>query len=148
MTLVLPNHYDHDWHWILHQRLAQGSAPPEHHKRGPFDVIVLCAQDIQPRLPQYPVVIHAGFRDTKRPSSSEIRTAQAAAIETFKRVSAGQRVLITCHAGWNRSGLVTGLTLRHLGMSAKNAIRLIRDMRGPDALHNMVFVRIIEDYEP
>ena len=58
-----------------------------------------------------------------------------------ERVSAGQGpVLVACHMGHNRSGLITALALRHLGMDAREAVRAVRAARGPDALSNPSFV--------
>ena len=52
----------------------------------------------------------------------------------------GDRVLVRCQAGLNRSGLVTALVLIKSGFSAQSAIDLIRENRGADALFNHNFV--------
>ena len=57
----------------------------------------------------------------------------------YNRWKAGDRVLIRCQAGLNRSGLVTALILIKDGLSAEAAINLIRENRGPDALFNSNF---------
>ena len=51
----------------------------------------------------------------------------------------GDRVLIRCQAGLNRSGLVTALVLIKDGYSPDQAIDLIRAQRGEDALCNYHF---------
>ena len=51
----------------------------------------------------------------------------------------GDRVLIRCQAGLNRSGLVTALVLIKEGYSPDEAIDLIRAQRGEDALCNFHF---------
>jgi hypothetical protein len=51
----------------------------------------------------------------------------------------GDRVLIRCQAGLNRSGLVTALVLIKEGYSPAQAIDLIRAKRGEDALCNYQF---------
>ena len=51
----------------------------------------------------------------------------------------GDRVLIRCQAGLNRSGLVTALVLIKEGYSPDQAIDLIRAQRGEDALCNSQF---------
>jgi hypothetical protein len=51
----------------------------------------------------------------------------------------GDRVLIRCQAGLNRSGLVTALVLIKDGYSADEAINLIRAQRGDYALCNSHF---------
>jgi protein-tyrosine phosphatase len=51
----------------------------------------------------------------------------------------GDRVLIRCQAGLNRSGIVTALVLIKEGYSPAQAIDLIRAKRGEDALCNYQF---------
>jgi protein tyrosine/serine phosphatase len=60
---------------------------------------------------------------------------------------AGKRVLIRCQAGWNRSGLITGLVLMREGFSAEEAIDLIRRMRSPNALCNSTFEQYLKEQE-
>ncbi|MEU6586128.1 hypothetical protein [Nocardia sp. NPDC046763] len=52
----------------------------------------------------------------------------------------GKRVLVRCHAGYNRSGLVTAQALHHLGYSIDDAIFLVRYRRSKYALNNPTFV--------
>ena len=58
----------------------------------------------------------------------------------FKQWKKGDRVLVRCQAGLNRSGLVTALILIKNGMSAEDAIRTIRNNRADIALFNEHFV--------
>lgn len=53
----------------------------------------------------------------------------------------GNRVLIRCQAGLNRSGLVMALVLIREGYHASEAIHLIRFQRGQAALCNSTFER-------
>jgi hypothetical protein len=53
----------------------------------------------------------------------------------------GKRVLIRCQAGLNRSGLVLALTLIKEGFSPEEAIDLMREKRGPNAMCNPIFER-------
>ena len=55
----------------------------------------------------------------------------------------GDRVLIRCQAGLNRSGLVTALVLIKDGYTPADAIELIRAQRGEDALCNYHFEKWI-----
>ena len=57
----------------------------------------------------------------------------------YDRWKAGDRVLIRCQAGLNRSGLVLALILIKDGIAPEDAINLIRTHRGPDALFNTNF---------
>ncbi|MEU7426682.1 dual specificity protein phosphatase family protein [Streptomyces sp. NPDC048362] len=58
-------------------------------------------------------------------------------------LDAGRRVLVRCHHGYNRSGLVIGHALTRRGHSAEEAIRLIRARRSAWALHNELFVEYL-----
>jgi len=54
-------------------------------------------------------------------------------------VLSGRRVVVNCAAGLNRSGLIVGRALIHLGYRSREAVRLIRAARGPHALCNRTF---------
>ena len=54
----------------------------------------------------------------------------------YDRWKQGDRVLVRCQAGLNRSGLVLALILIKDGLEPAEAINRIRDNRGPDALFN------------
>lgn len=56
-------------------------------------------------------------------------------------------VYVLCQYGMNRSGLITGLVLRDLGLAADQAIDLIRAAR-PGALSNLTFLQLIQTYQP
>jgi len=58
----------------------------------------------------------------------------------YKQWKKGDRVLIRCQAGLNRSGLVTALILIKDGMSPEDAIRTIRKNRAAIALFNDHYV--------
>ncbi len=68
----------------------------------------------------------------------------------------GQRVLIRCQAGWNRSGLITALVLMLSGLEPQEAIETIQLRRSPNALNNRAFGRwlaqqgksLVEDLKP
>ena len=59
--------------------------------------------------------------------------------EIAARVRDGERVFVNCAAGLNRSGLLVGRALIALGHAPLEAIRLVRQARGPHALSNVVF---------
>jgi protein-tyrosine phosphatase len=58
----------------------------------------------------------------------------------YDRWKSGDRVLIRCQAGLNRSGLVMALILIKDGHTPEAAINAIRTNRGEDALFNTSFV--------
>ena len=57
----------------------------------------------------------------------------------YDRWKQGDRVLVRCQAGLNRSGLVLALILIKDGLEPSEAIARIRDNRGEDALFNQDF---------
>jgi len=57
----------------------------------------------------------------------------------YDRWKQGDRVLVRCQAGLNRSGLVLALILIKDGLTPQDAIARIRDNRGDDALFNRDF---------
>lgn len=59
--------------------------------------------------------------------------------ETVLRCWKDGPTLVHCAAGMNRSALVMGLALIRNGMTAKNAINLMRTMRSKGVLHNRTF---------
>lgn len=124
----------------LHQG---GKVDPTFHY-APYDMIVLCAQEFQPELPNFRgMVLRPAFDDTWEPTTLELARAIAAAALVATAVQAGRRVLVTCRAGWNRSGLVTGLALGRMGLSGDTIVNLIRQARGEDALCNPTFEKMV-----
>ncbi len=132
--------------------LWQGALPPEGDEvesRG-FSVLVLCARELQPPAENYPgvKVIHApndDHPDYGPLDREKLRTAIRAAKEAVEALRGGGKALVTCAAGANRSGLVSGLTLHLLyGWSGKKAIDMIRRKRkvkgGYQPLSNEEFV--------
>jgi hypothetical protein len=80
-----------------------------------------------------------GFMDA-HPRHADMSRVVEAARWAYQRWVSGQRVLIRCQAGLNRSGLLTALVLMLAGMDAAEAIRLIRSRRSEVALFNDDFV--------
>lgn len=58
---------------------------------------------------------------------------------------APSRIYVVCQHGMNRSGLVTGLILRALGLSAEEAIAAIASR--PGALNNQTFAELVHAFE-
>ncbi len=135
-----------------------GSAPPiasahENSNQKPlayqFDTLVLCAQEYQldPALFSVPEVLYAPMDDAFEPISKQTAgTALKAARAVVQRLADDQRVLVTCLAGRNRSGMVCALALMlgPPGLAAGEAIELVRAARGPNALANPHFVRFLQ----
>ena len=74
-----------------------------------------------------------------------INNAKFAANEVIKTIMAGGNALVTCKAGWNRSGLISGLALKKLTRKdPQTIISSIRRNRSPFALSNPLFVEIVK----
>jgi protein-tyrosine phosphatase len=103
---------------------------------------VLAAREYQPADREFPGVrvVRANLDDSGPPmTNAEWRSALQAAEQAAFWRARGMRVLTTCHAGLNRSGLVSALMLHRLsGMSGPRAIELVRAAR-PGALNNQYF---------
>jgi protein-tyrosine phosphatase len=130
-------------HLLEDGRLAQGSAPPVG-ARLPFDVVVLAAREYQPALPGYEVLrvpLEDRFPPNPPPDARTRSLVAEAASRIARRVRSGRRVLVTCHAGRNRSGLLAGLALVELGVPGLQAATLIRLLR--DGLQNPHFLRMV-----
>lgn len=59
----------------------------------------------------------------------------------------GEKVLVRCAAGLNRSGLLTGLVLLRFGKSAEEAMALMRKVRSPYVLINHRFAAYLQEAE-
>jgi len=132
---------------MVAKNLIQGSAPSPLQKISKTaDVLVLCASQYQPPACLFPGVrvVRAGIRDDV-PTQKEIEIAMLAAYVVAQELHRGKRCLVTCMAGLNRSGLVSGLALRYLGWSGRDASRAVRAARGQHALSNPWFRAIVED---
>lgn len=128
--------------------LWQGGKPPigsELRMRG-FSLLVLCAMEYQ-----LPAHLFEGVEVVYAPNDDSWEGARAdrvkMALTAARRVSAamneGRKCLVTCWAGINRSGLVTGISLHIVtGWSGDQCVRHIRARR-KKALGNPHFSRLI-----
>lgn len=88
-----------------------------------------------------------GFPDA-HPQHADMSRVVRAARWAHDRWTAGDRVLIRCQAGLNRSGLVTAMVLMLDDWSAEDAIRQIRRQRAEVALVNDDFVDWLIHHAP
>lgn len=134
-------------------RLWVGGQPQFDRDLPEFDVLVLCAQEIQPKVLAYRgTVIRVPLPDSHL-TDEEVRRALVGGRQVAESLARGKRVLSTCYAGLNRSALVASLGLGLVSVSAKGRparpltpieiILLMRERRGPAALHNPHFCEII-----
>lgn len=125
-------------------RLYQGSIPPTGAtlRRAGFGALVLAAEEHQPSARHFPglYVLHAPLDDHEYPLTGQEWTQIATAAEfAAVGVRKGMRVLVTCQAGLNRSGIITAMAVMMLtGCSGDQAVRLVQSRR-EDALCNSSF---------
>jgi len=120
-----------------------------------FEVIVLCAEEFQPKRsiflrPQDRAsVIYAPNDDSETPiSKAQADIACRAARQAAHEYRSGKNILVSCMQGRNRSGLVSALTLHLLyGMSGAKTIEFIKS-KVPNALMNPSFVKFLESVQP
>lgn len=128
------------------ERLWVGGRPPFDRPLEHFDVLVLCAAELQPLPPELAFrgrVIRPRLLD-HRPTDAEVHRAITAGSLVAAELAAGKRVLVTCRAGLNRSALVAGLALiERTRMKADNVLMLVRAARGPSTLFNEHFVALL-----
>jgi protein-tyrosine phosphatase len=111
-----------------------------------FDVLVLMAEEAQPDMLVYPgkKVLRAPIDDGDLTERDERRIARILP-DVIAAIRTNKRVLVTCMAGRNRSGIVVALALVHLlpCWTSDKIISLIRMRRkafsGP-AMSNPAFV--------
>lgn len=133
-TLVAPN-------------LFIGGRPSPGHYQW-LGVIVLCACEYQPASYAFPgvTVLRAAIDDdsSKPMRDVDISIALMTAGSVSRCLQGGQRVLATCHLGFNRSALIAGLAMqRAFGLSSSEVIMRIRGARGRLALTNPNFVKLL-----
>ena len=126
--------------------LWMGEAPRPGIK-GPWKHLVLTAWEIQPPDSAFPGMrVHRCHIDDSGPPVREDESASAVkcAAHVAHWVRKGEPVLVTCAMGRNRSGLVTALAIMFLTRaSPADAVWLVRRARGPHALSNKSFVKLI-----
>jgi len=137
--------------------LWQGALPPagtDVRNRG-FTVLVLSAREKQPPADWYPGVEVIRAPNDDHPDygpldREKLRVAIRAAERVTEVIKGGGKALVTCAAGANRSGLISGITLHLLlGWSGNKAINQIRKKRrvkgGYRPLSNAEFVAALQN---
>jgi len=120
--------------WVM-RGLYIGGQPPlgSNLARRGFNILVLCAAEIQPKSKEFPglkKLYHAPLNDYLHFEHGEQGVALRAAKVVNDEIRAGQHVLVTCHLGINRSGLVTALALHLLtGWSGQMCLDYLRKKR-------------------
>lgn len=91
--------------------------------------------DCIPNTPDSCLYVYFPIYDEELPDPARL---DAVAVMGAQLVRNGHRVLSHCGMGFNRSALVAGRILNHLGMSGADAVARLRERR-PGALFNEVF---------
>lgn len=119
-----------------------------------FDAVVLCAREYQPPARYFPgvTVVHAPFHDGSHFSTKEKRVVEEVSIWVREALNKGKRVLVTCHAGYNRSVLIASMALMLPGegptpscLEGPRVVNLMRAKRSPKALMNPFFEGIVRN---
>jgi len=129
------------------RRLWIGGKPPLDRDLPEFDVLVLCAKEIQPDEVAFArQLIRCPLPDATL-NNQELARAFVTARKVGEALVAHKRVLITCAMGINRSALVASLGLGLVTrMSADGLVRLMRTRRHPGCLSNDHFRAILGRY--
>jgi hypothetical protein len=88
-----------------------------------------------PAHPDRVIYVYFPFADEEVPTLHRLHAVARLGAEL---VVGGERVLVHCQMGLNRSALVAGLILVHNGMPGADAVRRLQERR-PGALYNEVF---------
>jgi len=110
-----------------------------------FDVLIGVANDRPIKSWDHPnlIVHHEPIRDDGPPESEDRERALHAARLVDEHITAGRKVLVTCLAGYNRSGWIVALALIRRGWTPKEAIKLLREKRGSNVLNNEFFEAMV-----
>ena len=108
-----------------------------------FDLVITAYSSANP-VDWFVKELRFGFYDSdmKDFDPSDLQPIVRMAHAEWKR---GQRVLIRCQAGMNRSGLIMALVLIREGYTAEDAINLIREKRSKHALFNGRFEKWLRE---
>lgn len=133
--------------------LWQGSKPPTGRKVADagFDVAVFCAREYQPSDVYFPgvqVILSPNEDDPMYPiAKQDLQTAVATASRLASLLAEDKKILVTCMAGINRSGLVVALTLHKVfhysGRACIDIVRERRQFHDGTALRNPQFVDVL-----
>lgn len=141
---------------LLHKHSSGGSLHqcgkreiPYKLKLEPISLLILAAKEFQPQETFAQVDrILVPLTDSSSLSGKKLRKTLAAAekiaAHATQKITEGHHVLSTCMAGWNRSGLISGLIIQNLtGAPGKDIVNHIRKERSVFALSNPIFAEYI-----
>src|SRR4051812_28467389 len=97
-----------------------------------------------PTLPGSCLYVYFPIYDGELPDPARL---EAVAMMGAHLIRSGHRVLSHCGMGFNRSALIAGRILHHLGMPGTDAVARLRERR-PGALFNDVFADHLSSLPP
>jgi protein-tyrosine phosphatase len=98
--------------------------------------------DVDPGVPTAPdhmLYVYMPIYDEELPDLTRLHAVASLGATLIGR---GQPVLAHCRMGFNRSALLTGLIMMHLGMSGEEVVAVLRRKR-PGALFNQAFAEYL-----
>lgn len=128
-------------------RLWIGGRPPFDRDLPQFDVLVLCARELQPaQVAFHGRLIRCPVEDGVL-SMDDIRNVLSSARAVADSLVARRQILVTCAAGLNRSVLVASLALSRITrLGTDDLIHLMRRRRNPCALYNQHFQDLLRQF--
>lgn len=99
-----------------------------------FTLLVLATKEHQPPDSAFPGVrvLRSRLKDDGSENAQDVlRGACPNARIVAAALRRGQKVLVTCHWGYNRSAVTAGLALRMLGWSPQDVLAALRRARPP-----------------
>jgi protein-tyrosine phosphatase len=103
-----------------------------------LSVVIDLEQDLDRGIPAHPngvIYVYFPIRDEGLPPLTRLHAVARLGADLLQR---GERVLVHCEMGLNRSALLAGLILVHGGVSGEAAFARVQQRR-PGALYNMLF---------
>lgn len=126
-------------------RLWVGGTPPLDRDLPDFDLVALCAQEIQPeQVPFHGVLLRCPMVDDHLDTPQVLR-AVLAGRRIAQHLIRGDRVLVTGQRGLNRPALVASFALAYVTrLGADDLVHLLRTRRDPRCLGNPYFTHLIQ----
>jgi hypothetical protein len=120
--------------WLAPNCADWGPIVRRHHLTVVFDL----EQDLDHGIPAHPdhvIYVFFPFQDEGLPTLHKLHGLARLGAHLMRE---GERVLVHCEMGLNRSALLAGLMLVYGGTPGEDAVRILQDRR-PGALYNDVF---------
>lgn len=129
------------------RRLWVGGKPPIDRDLPEFDMLVLCAEEIQPKVVSFSKYLLRCPIPDGALTMAQTTLALGSGRAVANALTRGKTVLVTCAMGINRSALVAALGLGLItSLNADQLLTLLRARRNPDCLSNPHFQQLLHRY--